>query len=352
MRKLFSIFFEYLLRKKTPVTVLLQIGSGLILGAGALATFLIKISLGEYIPYLSSVEIEYSTVYYYSIPLGVVMILFSMFLIYKDESKISRRIKLALYQSGLLNVLEENITSSLTRKTKSNIPIIKIDIHQYIENNQVKEVDKALEEIDKGICRFIDTVKDSQYDSDLYYAGLVSVPFSFYTGMELDDRYDITVFDYDRESKAWKEITNKIDFDENLMFSENKGNKDGNSIVVIACSYPINYDEIKKSFPEYPISSIKIKNININNHWDKQFHINLQRNFFQLLQALSAKGTKKVHLILAAQNSVSFNLGRIYDNRNLPEIIVYQYEKGSERKYPWGIKMKTSGISKAEIINN
>lgn len=40
--------------------------------------------------------------------------------------------------------------------------------------------------------------------------------------------------------------------------------------------------------------------------------------------AWTLAGVKVIHLILAAQNSVVFNLGRRYDKRNVPDIVVYQ----------------------------
>ncbi|HLP66409.1 MAG TPA: SAVED domain-containing protein, partial [Rhizobium sp.] len=56
-----------------------------------------------------------------------------------------------------------------------------------------------------------------------------------------------------------------------------------------------------------------------------------------------------IHLILAAQNSVAFNLGRRYDKRNLPGVIVYQYEANSEKKYPWGVRMPVHGETTPSI---
>ncbi|MBT1516371.1 hypothetical protein KIP88_38625 [Bradyrhizobium sp. SRL28] len=45
-----------------------------------------------------------------------------------------------------------------------------------------------------------------------------------------------------------------------------------------------------------------------------------------------------------------FRFGCLYDKRNLPELIVYQYQREANPPYPWGILMPVSGRLKPEII--
>ena len=348
IKKIIFMFLEYLFRRKNMSALILK--SGVVLVAGPTILLTLNIPLESIHPYLSKLEIEYGG-YSLSNIIGFILITVSVVWAFIDETRKNAKTKFALYQSGLISILEESIISELSKKAKANVPITKVNIQKYVSNFQIVDPNGALKEVNDGLYRFIKSVQDSQFESDLYYAGLISVPFSFYTGMELDDKYNITIFDYNRIKGRWFEISKKIDSD-NKITIDDKGHYNGNSLVIIGCSYPVNYDEVKDSFPNYPISCINISNVNPNNHWDKDFHSNLQQSFLELIQKLSAKGVRTIHLILAAQNSISFNLGRVYDNRNLPEIIVYQYEKGAENKYPWGLKMRTSGVPEAEIINN
>jgi hypothetical protein len=78
----------------------------------------------------------------------------------------------------------------------------------------------------------------------------------------------------------------------------------------------------------------------------------LADQLLDVAKALEGKGVKVIHLILAAQNSVAFNLGRRYDKRNLPHLIVYQFERGAEKKYPWGVRMPVSGQRAADVVTN
>ena len=58
---------------------------------------------------------------------------------------------------------------------------------------------------------------------------------------------------------------------------------------------------------------------------------------------------KEVHLIFAGPSSLVARFGSHYDKRNLPSVIVYQYEQQAEPPFPWGIRMPVAGLKQAEI---
>ncbi|MFZ7243371.1 SAVED domain-containing protein [Avibacterium avium] len=350
-KKMFNLVIEYIFRRKSYASMLLTSGVSLILGSLQGLAFILKFLLNDIVPIINEIEIDYGETYIYSFLVGLILIVISIYWECRNNKIERNKPKFGLYQKYLTNSLERDFKETINKKAGSNVTVTEIDISQFVENSILIEPEKSLKKINNKISAYIENVYGANNYAELYYGGLMAVPFTFYTGMELDDRYPITVFDYDRNNEKWKEIKEIVnpDFAPNI-YIENNGNNSGDSIISIGVSYPINEDEIQSNFPDYPISKIAIEPININNHWDITFQKELQSKFFELAQKLAASGTKTIHLILAAQNSVSFNLGRCYDNRNLPEIIVYQYEKGNEIKYPWGVKMKTSGLQGAEII--
>ena len=71
--------------------------------------------------------------------------------------------------------------------------------------------------------------------------------------------------------------------------------------------------------------------------------------FLTTIVRLADSGVATIHLFLAAQNSVVFRFGRIYDKRNLPRVLVYQYQKGREVEHPWSIDMPVQDVVKATI---
>lgn len=47
--------------------------------------------------------------------------------------------------------------------------------------------------------------------------------------------------------------------------------------------------------------------------------------------------------------SVVFRFSQLYDKRNLPSMIVYQYERAGSPSYPWGVVMPVSGQLRAAV---
>lgn len=179
---------------------------------------------------------------------------------------------------------------------------------------------------------------------EIIYGGLTSVPTTFLTGMLLDDESAVTVFDWDRELEDWREIS-KIEPDDGIRFlnleEPSSMKKEEDVVLKIPYSYDINDDDIKTSL-NHSIYSLDVSEKSSDKHWsfEKQKALSLQ--FFETVKMLNGLGAKRIHLIFAAPNSLVFQFGRAYDIRNLPEVIVYQYERGQETKYPWGINMPSN----------
>jgi len=57
-----------------------------------------------------------------------------------------------------------------------------------------------------------------------------------------------------------------------------------------------------------------------------------------------------IYLLLVGQNSVVFNFGHRYDKRNLPDVIVYQYEGDNPKRFPWGVRMPILGQRVPSIV--
>lgn len=181
------------------------------------------------------------------------------------------------------------------------------------------------------------------------YGGLTSVPYTFLTGVLLDDEGDIVTYDWDRTTESWRALDM---MDDGLAFVvSGAASLAGESEIVVALtfSYPIDDDDLETTF-SYPGVRLALDGISSDAHWSKEKQNRLAQQFFETMKQLSALKVKRVHLVMAAPNSVVFNFGRRYDKRNLPEIVVYQYERAAEIKYPWGILMPVGGVDRAQII--
>jgi IS1 family transposase len=78
----------------------------------------------------------------------------------------------------------------------------------------------------------------------------------------------------------------------------------------------------------------------------------LAQQFLDVAVQIGNLGVRRILLFLAAPNSVVFRFGRLYDKRNLPEIIVYQYQRELRPPFPWGISMPVAGRIIADVMRD
>lgn len=178
-------------------------------------------------------------------------------------------------------------------------------------------------------------------DVTLVYGGLTPVPLTFLSGVVFDDEGRIVVMDWDRTREAWR----SLDSDDDGQRFEIEGLDDVGSskevVVAVSLSYQVRSENIVTTF-SYPVVRMTMPDLE-SSHWSQVKQNALATQFFEVAKRLEAKGVTTIHLLLAGQNSVVFNLGRRYDKRNLPDVIVYQYEGAGEKKFPWGVRMPVRG---------
>jgi hypothetical protein len=124
------------------------------------------------------------------------------------------------------------------------------------------------------------------------------------------------------------------------------------AVLAVSVSCPIRDADLRATFPTLPVVRLNLENPNPNNHWAETKQSRLAEQFLNAAIAMSGRGVARIHLVIAAQNSVVFRLGRAYDKRNLPEVVVYQFENGAAPPYPWGVLMPVRGVRRASILYN
>ena len=107
--------------------------------------------------------------------------------------------------------------------------------------------------------------------------------------------------------------------------------------------YRIGVLAVRCTVPALPVVELRLEPGGSETHWSAAKQQVLGKEFLQTVIRLRDLGVKRLHLFLAAPNSVVFRFGRLYDRRNLPEVIVYQYEQCQKPPYPWGVRMPASG---------
>ncbi|ANL33952.1 SAVED domain-containing protein [Rhizobium phaseoli] len=190
--------------------------------------------------------------------------------------------------------------------------------------------------------------QNDRQDVTLVYGGLTPVPMTFLTGVAFDDEGSILVMDWDRTRESWRTLDGHDD-GQRFLLEGVEGVGDASEVVLaVSASYQVRSENIATTF-DLPVVRLSLPDLN-SSHWSQAKQNALAEQLFEAAKLLEAKGVKTIHLLLAAQNSVAFNLGRRYDKRNLPGVVVYQYEADSEKKFPWGVRMPVRGENIPSIL--
>ncbi|WJD61535.1 SAVED domain-containing protein [Pseudomonas kurunegalensis] len=285
---------------------------------------------------------------------GVLMILAGVFLNLQDRKQLARQRVIILEQKGLFKI-DSPLDSAVRDTIGGNVDTILVDIREGITEGRITNPEAALKKVIDGrgdLVRRLDG--QNKNDIEIVYGGLMAVPFTFLTGCLIDDGGGkIKVFDWDRLGAGqWRLIQNGVDDNQRLQTVSKITGQVEEVVLALSISYPVDEPGIATTFPGLPILHMKMNNLSSNAHWSLEKQSALAEQFLQILKELSAKGAKTIHLIIAAPNSVVFNLGRIYDRRLLPSAIVYQYERSSIPAYPWGVALPSHAQDEPSIFRH
>jgi len=234
-------------------------------------------------------------------------------------------------------------------KAKGQVIPILLDLRNRLDGKVIKP-ERALEEI-SAVHRSVLQYQKGMDRTDMttIYGGLTSVPYTFLTGVLLDDEGEIITYDWDRTLEAWRSLDGE---DDGLAFQLSGIDEISSAtevVIALAFSYPVNDEDLESTFP-YPVVRLSLNGMSSDAHWSQSKQNRLAQQFLEAVKHLSALGVQRIHLVMAAPNSAVFSFGRRYDKRNLPELVVYQFERGRDQAYPWGLIMPVAGIEQTEVL--
>lgn len=229
-----------------------------------------------------------------------------------------------------------------------------IDMRQGIKDGEIVEPEVALGELislptdlkrrENGIDR---------RDLTLVYGGLAPVPFTFLTGVLIDDESALVILDWDRHLENWRELEDPDDGKRFTCSGLDCIPGDAREVALaVSVSYRVNTDDVRAKVGEIPVVALELEGGSPDCHWSEDKQRALGAQFFETVIGLGNRRVEHIHLFLAAQNSIVFRFGRLYDKRNLPKVVVYQYQRSTVPPYPWGILMPVCGIERPMIIND
>jgi hypothetical protein len=269
-----------------------------------------------------------------------------------DERKANSKKRLLVIEArGLRDDDGSPLIEAMPKKIIGQRTEILLDLRNRMDG-KVIDPERAINEIE-STHRLVNQYRASldRCELTVFYGGLTSVPYTFLTGILLDDEGAVITYDWERTEEAWRALDDPDD-GLNFKFAGVDAVRETRDVVVaLSYSYPINDEDLATTFTD-PIVRVTLDGMSSDSHWSQRKQNRLAQQFFECIKELSSLGITQIHLVMAAPNSVVFNFGRRYDKRNLPKIIVYQYERGQQPAYPWGIQMPVNSITKANVVRN
>lgn len=182
--------------------------------------------------------------------------------------------------------------------------------------------------------------------------GLAPVPFSFLVGLLIDDEETVMLMDWNRHIQEWCELDAPDDGKRFVISGlDALPNPISEVALAVSVSYAIDIAGVKQKLPSIPLVEMKLEDGSPDAHWSEIKQAALGKQFLETMIGLGNCSVQTVHLFLAAPNSLVLRLGRLYDKRNLPTLIAYQYDRQESPPYPWGIRMPVEGAPDAGVIS-
>jgi hypothetical protein len=266
------------------------------------------------------------------------------------DVRANRRRVIVIEQRGLGNTADSPLVQSVPIEIEGARELLLVDIRERITDGVVTAPNVALDRV-MGIKRDLEsrTAGRDAADIELVYGGLLPVPFTFLTGWLLDDEGRITPMDWDRGRGTWRQLDG-IDDGDRFAISTLPEQIGREAVLALSASYQVDLEKIGAVFPHLPLAHMQVNVRSTECHWSADKQQALAQQFLDTVKALAERGVEQIHLVIAAPNSLVFRFGRIYDKRNLPGVVIYQYERSSSPAYPWGVRLSAPGAERPEIV--
>ena len=272
-----------------------------------------------------------------------------------EQRRLVRKKVIVVEARGLRDTSGSPLIDALPPRLEGHRDHVLVDLRQRVKDGEIVVPEAALQDL--GSLPADLKRRENGFDRrdlSLVYGGLTPVPFAFLTGVLIDDEGAVLILDWDRHTEAWRELDGADDGKRfqvsNLAMLLQKGAKE--IALAVSVSYGIIADDVRTRVGDMPFVELKLDVGSPDCHWSEEKQRALGQQFLDTAIDLSNRGVKRIHLFLAAQNSVAFRFGRLYDKRNLPEVVVYQYQRHATSPYPWGVLMPVCGIDRPAIVRD
>ena len=360
-RHFIRLLIDWIFRRRSPALRVMRIGlacTALSFGANWVLNLSIFFGDGQIVLGVNSAGSDPIS-WVYTMIVGIVGL--SLLLggfsweVVRDRAKrkrLDRKKIIVVEVRGLRDTAGTPLSEAIPASFEGHRDQVLIDLRQGIKDGEIVAPSSALNQL-STLPTDLNRRENGFDRRDLtcVYGGLAPVPLTFLTGVLIDDECAVVIFDWDRHAGTWRELSGS---DDGKRFR--CGGIDGIPVgarsvaLAVSVSYRVIMDDVKAKVGEMPLITLELEHGSPTCHWSEEKQRALGSEFFDTVIKLHNLGVECIHLFLAAQNSVAFRFGRVYDKRNLPKIVVYQYQRGANPPYLWGVLMPVCGIGQPVII--
>lgn len=336
--------------------------AGKLVGTGALlmaagSTFDLKLNFGARPSEQEYVEGQVATAdteWWISagcLAIGTVLIAIGLWFSWQLFQDQRRKRVIAIELRGLTQSVDTPLDLAIPRRVLGARHVLLIDVRNQIDGTKTQR--QAAIDLVNLLPQQLKLAKDGRDRSDLavYAGGLAPVPVLFLAGTLIASESAIHWMDWDRKELRW--ISPKEGVDVGELAPVDFTSVNGDEIVcAMSISYPIDRNELTVSLPNLPIVEVKLEGAYPGRVISEASIQNIMQQFMHTVTTLQGMGIRKIHLALAAPSVLTMRIGSCYAPRNMPAMIVYQYQRAqTENPYPWGIEMPNSDRTLGLLIN-
>lgn len=280
------------------------------------------------------------------------LVVIGLVLIVRDVRLENRKKVIVIEARGLRDWAGEPLENAISPAVKGRRDAFTVDVRQRIVDGQIVSPDRALERLSglpDDIARRVSGVDRS--DVTFALGGLAPVPLLFLLGVIVDDEHKTILMDWDRKSQMWRTLDDEDDGKRFAITGMSEVCKtDSRAVLAVSASYDVLDADIRLVEPSAPIIRLDLADRSTASHWSEKKQQALGQQFLDTIMGLARDGISEVSLFLAAPASLSIRLGTLYDKRNLPKLLVNQYENADPLKFPWAVVMPVAGRIRPELF--
>jgi hypothetical protein len=352
-------FFSFVLKLAEIVFVRRSRGA-LVLGTGVLvfglpfgwnffASLFAQTSFGDWFFTFSSGGGQIEHAGWLAHALGIGLIALGLCLLWKEHEAESRKKVLVIEARGLRNwhgsPLVDAIPKSIVGRRIDQV----LSVFQDADGDQAAQPERALRHFTAVPTTLQSMIGQSdRSDVTIVVGGLAPVPFLFALGAMIDDEGPVTLMDWDRHKKQWRQL-DEADDNERFLVTGLEAVSDGAPRVAVSVSVSYANDDagIDQAEPSMPRVRLMLPARSTAKHFSAAKQAGLAEQFLDVLIELQAKKVREVSLFLAVPASFAIRLGTLYDKKNHPVVEVNQFERG---RFPWAVALPTSEDPDARIV--